>query len=197
MFWNNGRTSRFLGVAVAALAIAVFSNVKAQTLSSSNVGTNEARHTLGVEAGVVIDTSAATIEREARNETRAAGAAVGAALGAVVADRGKTSWVKTSLLGLAGGLTGDAIARRASEENLPAQQVVVKLDNGRLMAVIQQVTDSPLAVGERVYVVQGVTTRVVRNGAVSAPASTVQQAPATSQATGSTARSFPVTLAQH
>ena len=61
-----------------------------------------------------------------------------------------------------GALAGQAVAAQSSAERLRAQQLMVRLPNGQIVAVVQQVENFVLQSGDTVYVISGSqSTRVV------------------------------------
>ncbi len=128
----------------------------AQTLSGSSVGTYEARQAAAAQEGVVIDAMEAVIERAASSEARGTGAAIGGTLGAVIGQSGsRPTWQKSTGLALLGTLAGQAVAAQTTAERLRAQQLMVRLSNGQIVAVVQQVENFILQRGDTVYVITG------------------------------------------
>lgn len=136
----------------------------AQSFGQMEVPSVQGRAALGVQFGIVLDLQATTIEVEAPNTNRAMGGVIGAALGAFAAR--DSSWQGQGLAGSVGAFLGDRIANTVSKERRPAAQVVVRLENGQMLAIVQE-NSVPLAVGDPVYLVgQYPAVRVVKAQAV-------------------------------
>lgn len=159
------------GCAMAVFALLVFAllgmlpgSAKAQGFGQMDVPSAQGRAVLNVQFGIVLDVQATTIEVEAPNQNRAMGGVIGAALGAFAAR--DSSWQGQGLAGSVGAFLGDRIANTVSKERRAATEVVVRLESGQLLAIVQENT-VPLAVGDPVYLVgQYPAVRVVRANAV-------------------------------
>lgn len=140
-------------------------DAEAQTLSGTAIEATEARRALPVEGGVVLDVVETVIERAAGTDSKIAGASIGGVLGALVASRGSQNWAKSAALSTGGALLGGLIASKASAEQIVSKQIIVRLDSGRTIALVQEDANAALAAGDLVYVVSGPqATRVVRRG---------------------------------
>lgn len=159
----------FLSMAVMGLlpgsAHAQFSNwgQPAQTQwGNNNVPGSQGRAMLNVMTGRVLDVQATAIEVTAPTEGRAIGGIVGGLLGAALA-RNESSWQGQSVAGALGAFLGDRVAVKATSEMRPAVQVIVHLDNGNTVAVVQEETGAGalIRVGDKVALVGTAPVRVV------------------------------------
>lgn len=148
-------------LAVALMICAV--GADAQTLDGNTVGSMEARRGSQVIEGQIIDVVDATIEREAKAESRLTGGAIGGSIGALIGQGLKNpNWAKTSAVTLIAAGLGEGIARHASSERIPAQQLIVQPRSGAPIAIVQQVNGLVFMPGDQVYVVYGPeSTRVI------------------------------------
>ncbi len=120
----------------------------ASSLSSQSYSRNEALQPMAVQYGVVQSVQAARIEGTKSGAGALAGAVAGGAAGSAVGG-GRGSVVATVAGAVIGGLAG-----AAGEEGLTrkdAQQITVRLDDGRLVAIVQA-GKTPFKGGERVQV---------------------------------------------
>lgn len=118
-----------------------------------SVPSQQGRAVLNVTQGVVIDVQATAIEVTAPTENRAVGGVLGGLIGAVVAGNSNTNWQGTSLASAVGALVGERVANSASKEMRDAMQVIVRLDNGNVVAVVQEMNGTHLGVGDSVCLV--------------------------------------------
>lgn len=139
----------------------------AQSFGQADIPSAQGRAALNVQGGQVIDVQATAIEVIASNETRGIGGVIGGLLGAAAGR--KESWQGQAAIGSLGALFGAKIAEAATKEMRPAMQVVVRLDNGRVIAVVQEMNGAPVGVGDAVYVVGSYpAVRVVKAATVAA-----------------------------
>ncbi len=95
---------------------------------------------------------------------------VGAGAGAVAGGVGGSflgGGTRSNILGAVGGAVLGGVAGSAAEEAITsgeAIEFIVQLDDGRSLAIVQKNEDN-LSVGERVMVLQGGQTRIVRDTA--------------------------------
>jgi outer membrane lipoprotein SlyB len=134
----------------------------AQTNWGNNVPGSQGRAVLNVSTGTVLDIQATSIEVSAPVENRAIGGVVGGLLGAALG-KNESSWQGQSVVGALGAFLGDKLAVKASSEMRPAVQLIVHLDNGNTVAVVQEETgaSAPLRVGDKVALVGNSPVRVV------------------------------------
>ena len=129
--------------------------------ASSNSGDvysrEDARKIQTVRMGVVESVSAVKLEGTKTPIGTAAGAAVGGIAGSTIGE-GKGSAVGAVIGAVAGGLAGSAIEEVVTRKD--ALEITVKLDNGSLVAIVQEATES-FTPGEKVRLIEsGGTTRV-------------------------------------
>jgi outer membrane lipoprotein SlyB len=136
----------------AAIAAALTQAAYAQSYGAMDAPASQARTALAVKTGTVIDIQDVNIDIAANPNTNIFGGVIGATAGAVI---GRDSgWAGQALAGTVGAALGAKAAERLSAERRSAQQVIVQLDQqGDAIAVIQEPGATPLAVGQKVYLV--------------------------------------------
>ena len=82
----------------------------------------------------------------------AAGAAIGAAAGQSVSDSDIESGIGAVLGGLVGSAVGSAIGDKATRKS--AIEILLELDNGKVISIIQEESQYMYAVGQRVKVIK-------------------------------------------
>lgn len=121
---------------------------------------SETRRVYEVKMGVVESVRTVKLEGTASGVGTVAGGAIGGIAGSE-AGRGKGSAVGAVLGAVVGGLAG-----AAAEEGLTrktGQEITVKLDSGRTIAVVQEDTGETFARGDRVRILEsGGQARVTR-----------------------------------
>lgn len=166
----------FLVVVVLALLGMLPGGANAQSFGQADIPSAQGRAALNVQMGMVIDVQATAIEVAVTNENRGIGGVIGGLLGAAAAH--KESWQGQAAIGSLGALLGSKIAEAATKEMRPAMQVVVRLDNGRVIAVVQEMNGTPVGAGDVVYVVGAYpAVRVVKAASVAAMNASPQQQP--------------------
>ncbi|MEW5787715.1 MAG: glycine zipper 2TM domain-containing protein [Pseudomonadota bacterium] len=123
----------------------------ASGLGSSDYERSEARKVYEVKMGVVESTRPVRLEGTETGIGAAAGGVVGGVAGSEMGG-GKGSVVGAVVGAVAGGLAG-----AAAEEGLtrkPGIEITLRLDGGRLIAVVQEDTGEKFAPGERVRVLE-------------------------------------------
>lgn len=111
----------------------------------------EARRVYEVKMGVVEAVRPVKLEGTASG----AGAAVGGVVGGVVGSdvgHGKGSTIGSVLGAVVGGITGAAAEHAMTSK--PGIEITVRLDAGRLIAVMQEDTGEKFVVGDRVRVLE-------------------------------------------
>lgn len=103
-----------------------------------------------VSFGEVLSVSDVTINSSSGALGSVTGGAIGAVLGNSVGG-GAGKAVATIAGAVAGAITGNAIEKQAASH--PGQEITVRLDNGRTVAIIQEKNESILA-GDRVMVIR-------------------------------------------
>ena len=120
----------------------------------------EARRAMTVDYGTVESVRQVQLEGTKTPVGTIAGAAVGGVAGSTIGG-GSGRTIATVLGAVAGGVAGSAVEESATRKR--GVEVTVKLDNGQLLAVVQEDEGEGFSPGERVRVVRdGRTTRVSR-----------------------------------
>ncbi|BAU46801.1 membrane protein [Sulfurifustis variabilis] len=124
----------------------------ASSMSGSAYERSQARTAYDVQMGIVEHIREVQIE----GTKSGVGAVAGGAAGSVVGREAGSSPVGRAVGGIAGAVIG-GVAGAAAEEGVTRQkgyEITVKLDSGRLLAVVQA-ADEEFRVGERVRIIQG------------------------------------------
>ncbi|MDD2408933.1 MAG: glycine zipper 2TM domain-containing protein [Tepidiphilus sp.] len=141
---------------VAALGVAGC----ASGLGGGTYGRTEARRAMSVQYGVVESVRPVQLEGTKSPLGAGAGAVVGGVAGSGVGG-GRGQIVGATVGAVAGGLAGAALEEVATRR--PGVEVTVRLDNGRVIAVVQEDEGEGFRLGERVRVLSdGGTMRVAR-----------------------------------
>lgn len=120
----------------------------------------EARRAMNVDYGTVESVREVRLEGTKTPVGTIAGAAVGGVAGSTIGG-GSGRTIATVLGAVAGGVAGSAVEESATRKR--GVEVTVKLDNGQLMAVVQEDEGEGFSPGDRVRVLRdGRTTRVSR-----------------------------------
>ena len=123
------------------------------SFGANTVSSTQGRKPLAVKLGVVVAVDRTTIEVEASETATTAGSAIGGLLGAAFAANGGSNWqTQTAVAGIT-ALLGNQVAKRVSQEAREAQQVIVQMANGEMIAVVQETDGTPLGMGDVVFVV--------------------------------------------
>ena len=126
--------------------------------ASSNAGDvfsrDEARKIQTVRKGIVESVRLVKLEGTKSPIGTVAGAAVGGVAGSTVGN-GKGSAIGAVIGAVAGGLAGSAIEEAVTRKD--AYEITVKLDNGSLIAIVQEATEKFSA---------GDTVRLIENGGI-------------------------------
>lgn len=145
-------------IRVAALVIAVAALAGcAQGLGGGAYTRDEARREQNVRMGKVESVRQVQIEGTRSGVGPAAGAVVGGIAGSGVGG-GRGSAVAAVVGAVAGGVAGQAIEQGTTRKN--GVEITVKLDNGALVAIVQE-ADETFRAGDRVRILSdGRTSRV-------------------------------------
>lgn len=120
---------------------------------------DQTRHEMNVRTGVVESVREVLMEGTKSGAGTFAGAAVGGVAGSTMGG-GKGHIVGAIAGAVLGGLAGNAIEENATKKN--ALEITVRLDNGQMIAVVQEMGEVFYA-GDRVRVLSGSgSTRVTR-----------------------------------
>jgi outer membrane lipoprotein SlyB len=153
----------FKTIAKLTAAAAMLATVSACTppaANSSHYYGGQAMRAAQVEYGTIMSGRHVELRNTKGDEDAFAGAALGGIAGALVGEKFGKGNGKTLMTGagaIAGAALGSNMAKNANRAM--AQEWIVKLDNGRTIAVVQQ--DPSLMVGSRVTVItSGTETRL-------------------------------------
>jgi outer membrane lipoprotein SlyB len=155
----NGRAARLAlaGAAVAALAL---TGCATRERSASVYRAGDAQREQVVRMATVESVREVTIDRGQTGVGTGAGAIVGGVAGSSVGE-GKGSVVGAVAGAVAGGIMGQAIENRASK--VPGLEITVRLDNGDMRAIVQEIDGQQFKPGDRVRLLsEGGITRVTR-----------------------------------
>ena len=150
---------RILNLTIALLATVTLAGC-AGGLGGGDYQRAEARRVISVRMGVVESVRPVKLEGTKSPVGTLGGAAVGGIAGSTIG-QGKGAAIGAVLGAVAGGLAGSA-----AEEGITRKQgieVTVKMDNGEMLAVVQEDGGEKFMPGERIRLLQdGRTTRVTR-----------------------------------
>ncbi len=138
--------------ALAAMLIAC-----ASSNSGSVYSRDEARRIQNIQTGVVESVRQVKLEGTKSPVGTIAGGAIGGIAGSSIGHNGGSA-IAAIIGAVAGGLAGSAVEEGVTRKD--ALEITVKLDGGRLVAVVQE-ADEQFHAGDRVRLVEdGSTTRV-------------------------------------
>jgi outer membrane lipoprotein SlyB len=154
------RKSWIVVLGVGAVALATLSGCATQQRSASVYRAGEAQREQIVRMGTVESVREVTIDRGQTGVGTGAGAVIGGVAGSGIG-QGRGSVVGAVAGAVAGGVIGQAIENQAGK--VPGLEITVKLDNGELRAIVQEVDGQQFKPGDRVRLLtQGGVTRVTR-----------------------------------
>lgn len=155
---KDGRTASAASAASAALLAALALAGCASGLGGDTYSRGEARRTMSVQYGTVEAVRAVKLEGTKTPIGPAAGAVVGGVAGSGVGG-GRGQAIATVIGAVAGGLAGAAIEEGATRQ--PGVEVTVRLENGQVLAVVQEDAGEDFRLGDRVRLLRDSgTTRV-------------------------------------
>ncbi len=144
----------------ASLATLALAGCATQERSASVYRAGEAQREQVVRLGTVESVREVVIDRGKTGVGTGAGAVVGGIAGSTVGS-GRGAAVGTVLGALVGGIAGQAVEEGSSK--VPGLEITVRLENGELRAVVQEVDGQQFRPGDRVRLLsQGGATRVTR-----------------------------------
>lgn len=147
---SSGASSiRFFTLALFLCCLVVLTGCATQSRSAGVYRAGEASVEQTVRFGTVESIRQVTIQRDSKGVGVVAGGAVGGIAGSSVGD-GKTGQVGAVLGAVLGGLAGQAIEERANQ--VPGVEITVRLESGRLIAIVQE-DDQSLRAGDKVRLV--------------------------------------------
>ena len=148
---------QYLLKTVFILMIASLLNACASSNAGDVYSRDEARKIQTIRKGVVESVRTVKLEGTKTPIGTAAGAVIGGVAGSTVGE-GKGSAIAAVIGAVAGGLAGSAIEEVATRQD--ALEITVKLDNGSLIAIVQEATEK-FAPGDSVRLIEnGGVTRV-------------------------------------
>lgn len=155
-----GLTTRRLAVGLAALAVISLSGCATQQRSASVYRAGEAQREQTVRLATVESLREVTIDRGQTGVGTGAGAVVGGVAGSSVG-QGKGSVIGAVAGAVAGGIIGQTLENQSSK--VPGLEITVRLDNGELRAIVQEIDGQQFKPGDRVRLLsEGGVTRVSR-----------------------------------
>jgi outer membrane lipoprotein SlyB len=147
-----------MGAAVAAVAL--LGGCATQQRSASVYRASEAQREQVVRMAVIESVREVTIDRGQTGVGTGAGAIIGGIGGSTVGS-GRGSAVGAVIGAVAGGIAGQALENNSSK--VPGLELTVRLDNGELRAIVQEIDGQQFKPGDRVRLLsQGGVTRVSR-----------------------------------
>ncbi len=153
-------TGKTLMSAAAVAAIALLGGCATQDRSASVYRAGETQREQVVRMAVVESVREVTIDRGQTGVGTGAGAIIGGIGGSAVG-QGRGSAVGAVVGAVAGGIAGQAIENNRSR--VPGVELTVRLDNGELRAIVQEIDGQQFKPGDRVRLLsQGGVTRVSR-----------------------------------
>jgi len=159
-FFMNSAFKPSLFIFVMLLQLLVGS-ASAQGLGSQDYQAQEARRVGYVDEGTIVNVRNVEITVEASARDRVSGAAV-AGVGCALVGRRMSDWTARAALSTLCGLGGERIANSAATHVVQSVELIVKLKDGRLVAVTQQDEGTVFSKGQTVFVIRsGGTDRVV------------------------------------
>ena len=148
---------QYLLKTVFILMIASLLNACASSNAGDVYSRDEARKIQTIRKGVVESVRTVKLEGTKTPIGTAAGAVIGGVAGSTVGE-GKGSAIAAVIGAVAGGLAGSAIEEVATRQD--ALEITVKLDNGSLIAIVQEATEK-FAPGDSIRLIEnGGVTRV-------------------------------------
>ena len=120
--------------------------------SGDTYSRDQARQEMTVRMGVVESVKVVTLEGSKSGVGTGAGAVVGGVAGSS-AGKGKGQIVGAVLGAVAGGIAGHAIEGATTTKE--ALEITVKMDNGQLVAIVQEGSPNEFRAGDRVRLIGG------------------------------------------
>lgn len=154
----NRPSKRTINFSPLRLSVAVVMSVALAGCVSETAEPMVPRAHVGVAAelsqGIVITSVPVTIEGDNSGVGTMGGAGVGGASGVAAAGGGGTEAIVASAVGaVAGSIVGKAVEERVTRK--PGQRVTIRLDDGKIIEVVQEAEDGIFLEGDRVNVAVG------------------------------------------
>ncbi len=147
-------------VLTAAVAALVLASCATQQRSASVYRAGEAQREQVVRQATIESVREVTLDRGQTGVGTGAGAVVGGVAGSTIG-QGRGAVIGAVAGAVAGGVLGQAIENKSGK--VPALELTVRLDNGDLRAIVQEVDGQQFQPGDRVRLLsQGAVTRVSR-----------------------------------
>jgi outer membrane lipoprotein SlyB len=144
----------------AVIALLVLTGCATQQRSASVYRANEAQREQVVRMAVVESVREVTIDRGQTGVGTGAGAVVGGIAGSTIG-HGRGSAAAAVVGAVVGGIAGQALENNTSK--VPALELTVRLDNGELRAIVQELDGQQFRPGDQVRLLsQAGVTRVSR-----------------------------------
>ena len=145
----------FFGVIPEAKAEGIF--------GASSVPEVQGRTPLDVKFGIVMDVQDVQIEVKASKESRGLGGVLGGILGGTLANRINKNVITKGVAVTLGAIAGERIANNVGTEMREAEQVIIRLENKTMIAIVQESAGVPLVIGDVVYLVGKSPARIVKS----------------------------------
>lgn len=153
--WSGGAA-----LAMAAVAIFALAGCATQQRSGSVYRAGEAQREQTVRMATVESVREVVVDRGQTGVGTGAGAVIGGVAGSTVGS-GRGSVIGAVAGAVAGGIVGQAVENQSSK--VPALEITVKLDNGDMRAIVQEIDGQQFKPGDRVRLLSdGGVTRVTR-----------------------------------
>ena len=157
---DAGWSAKRLALGAAVLAALAATGCATQQRSGSVYRAGEAQREQIVRMATVESVREVTIDRGQTGVGTGAGAVIGGVAGSGVGG-GRGSVIGAVAGAVAGGIVGQAIENQSSK--VPGLEITVKLDNGELRAIVQEIDGQQFKPGDRVRLLsEGGVTRVSR-----------------------------------
>lgn len=155
-----GKNLKAVVVGLFVTLFAMSSAVMAQDMTGSAYSKADMRRYQQVKTGRVEAIRQVTRQIDASVSARATGAALGSVVaGAVGAQTGNNAGMY--ILAVIGGLGGDMVAKTVASEARPAIEMVIRLDQGGVIVVVQDEDSQwPIYQGDYVRLIEGNEVRV-------------------------------------
>ncbi len=141
--------ARFFILLLVMISIVALTGCAMQSRSASVYRAGESSVEQTVRFGTIESIRQVTIQRDSKGIGVVAGGAVGGIAGSSVGD-GRSGQVGAVLGAVLGGIAGQAIEERANQ--VPGVEITVRLESGRLIAIVQE-DDQSLRAGDKVRLV--------------------------------------------
>lgn len=154
---SGGKSAVLMAVLMAATALAGC----ARSLAGDTYQRGQAMRAQSVELGVVESLRPVTIEGRQSGAGTAGGAVLGGIAGSTIGGSSRAHAAGAIGGAIVGGLIGNAIEKEGTRAN--GVELTVRLDSGRMLAIVQEGSPNEFRPGDRIRVLSdGYTTRVAR-----------------------------------